>query len=46
MNLGFPNEFVLMNSVSNETNGLVKVPEMFYVYSLVIVGIWGSFFYQ
>ena len=47
MNLGFPNELVLMNSVSNETNGLVKLPLMFYIYSMVILGLWGgSFYYQ
>ena len=47
MNLGFPNELVLMNSVSNETNGLVKLPTMFYIYSAVILGVWGgSFYYQ
>lgn len=47
MNLGFPNELVLMSSVSNETNGLVKLPTMFYIYSMVILGLWGgSFYYQ
>jgi len=47
INLGFPNEIVLMQSVSNETNGLVKLPTSFYVYSATILGIWGfSFYYQ
>ena len=45
VNLGFPNEMVLMSSVSNETNGLVKLPTMFYVYSATILGIWGGSFY-
>lgn len=47
INLGFPNEIVLMQSVSNETNGLVKLPTMFYLYSVTILGLWGgSFYYQ
>lgn len=47
INLGFPNEIVLMQSVSNETNGLVKIPATFYLYSAVILGVWGgSFYYQ
>ncbi len=46
INLGFPNEIVLMQSVSNETNGLVKLPTMFYVYSALILGIWGYTFYK
>lgn len=47
VNLGFPNEIVLMQSVSNETNGLVKLPTAFYVYSMTILGLWGgSFYYQ
>jgi len=45
MNLGFPNEIVLMSSVSNETNGLVKLPTMFYIYSMIILGLWGGSFY-
>ena len=45
MNLGFPNELILMNSVSNETNGLIKLPTMFYIYSVVILGLWGGSFY-
>lgn len=45
VNLGFPNEMVLMSSVSNETNGLVKLPTMFYIYSATILGIWGGSFY-
>jgi len=47
INLGFPNEIVLMQSVSNETNGLVRLPTSFYLYSATIVGLWGgSFYYQ
>jgi len=46
INLGFPNEIVLMQSVSNETNGLVKLPTSFYVYSATILGIWGGSFYH
>lgn len=46
MNLGFPNEIVLMQSVGNETNGLVKLPTMFYIYSLAILGLWGGSFYH
>merc|ERR1711990_619392 len=46
INLGFPNEIVLMQSVSNETNGLVKLPTMFYVYSAAILGIWGFSIYR
>jgi hypothetical protein len=45
INLGFPNEIVLMQSVSNETNGLVKLPTMFYIYSMCILGLWGGSFY-
>lgn len=45
INLGFPNEIVLMNSVSNETNGLMKLPTAFYLYSIVILGLWGGSFY-
>ena len=45
INLGFPNELVLMQSVSNETNGLVKLPTMFYIYSMTILGVWGGSFY-
>lgn len=46
INLGFPNELVLIQSVSTETNGLVKLPLMFYLYSIVILGIWGGSFYH
>lgn len=46
INLGFPNELVLMSSVSNETNGLVKLPTTFYVYSATILGLWGFSFYN
>ena len=46
INLGFPNELVLMSSVSNETNGLVKLPTAFYVYSATILGLWGFSFYN
>ncbi len=46
INLGFPNEIILMQSVSNETNGLVKLPTMFYVYSVTILGLWGGSFYH
>lgn len=46
INLGFPNEIVLMQSVSNETNGLVKLPTAFYVYSATILGLWGFSFYN
>ena len=46
VNLGFPNEIQLMQSVSNETNGLMKLPTMFYVYSSLILGIWGYTFYN
>jgi len=45
INLGFPNEIVLMQSVSNETNGLVKLPTSFYLYSATILGLWGGSFY-
>lgn len=45
INLGFPNEIVLMQSVTNETNGLIKLPTSFYVYSATILGIWGASFY-
>ena len=45
INLGFPNELVLMQSVTNETNGLVKLPTAFYVYSATILGLWGWSFY-
>ena len=46
INLGFPNEIVLMESVSNETNGLVKLPTSFYLYSMTILGLWGGTFYH
>jgi len=46
INLGFPNEIVLMESVSNETNGLVKLPTSFYIYSMTIIGLWGGTFYH
>lgn len=46
MNLGFPNEIVLMQSVTSETNGLVKLPTAFYLYSLTILGLWGGSFYH
>lgn len=46
MNLGFPNELVLMNSVSNETNGLIKLPVMFYIYSAMILILWATSFYK
>lgn len=45
INLGFPNEIVLMQSVTNETNGLVQLPTAFYLYSTVILGLWGGQFY-
>jgi hypothetical protein len=45
INLGFPNEIVLMQSVSNETNGLVRLPTSFYLYSATILGLWGGSFY-
>jgi hypothetical protein len=46
INLGFPNEIVLMQSVSNETNGLVRLPTSFYLYSATILGLWGGSFYM
>ena len=46
INLGFPNEIILMNSVSNETNGLVKLPTAFYIYSATILSLWGFTFYN
>ena len=45
INLGFPNEIILMQSVTNETNGLIKLPTAFYLYSATILGIWGYTFY-
>ena len=45
INLGFPNEIVLMQSVTNENNGLVQLPTAFYFYSTVILGLWGGQFY-
>jgi len=38
--LGFPNEIVLMQSATTETNNLVKLPPAFYMYSLTILAIW------
>lgn len=46
INLGFPNEIVLMQSVTNETNGLMKLPTSFYLYSTAILGIWGFSFHH
>ena len=46
INLGFPNEIVLMQSVTNETNGLMKLPTSFYLYSTAILGIWGFSFHN
>jgi hypothetical protein len=40
INLGFPNEVQLMESATSETNGLVKLPPAFYVYSFCILAIW------
>lgn len=40
INLGFPNEVQLMESATSETNGLMKLPPAFYMYSLTIVAIW------
>ena len=39
-NWGFPNELVLMQSASQENNGLVKLPVAFYIYSLLIFILW------
>jgi hypothetical protein len=46
VNLGFPNEVVLMTSVTSETNGLVKLPGMFFVYVLMIITIWLTSLYH
>jgi len=46
VNLGFPNEVVLLQSVTSETNGLVKLPAMFFVYILLIMAIWLTSLYH
>jgi len=43
-NWGYPNEIQMMQAATSETNGIIHLGVMFYIYMLWLLGMWIGFF--